>query len=432
MYKAKKQAKSLLKIQQKINTKYFKAYRDDALISDALFAGEFNCITNALINAYLLEKAEVSFVIEGDGTCYYLKPISDNNHLTFGIEGLEQTPIKGNKTFYSNFAEMLLGLKVVSNEEYLTSTPEDIYKEYNDEPKYLDAKALLAVHHILVADQKAIAEQYNEAYNQTKIANMLYPSYSTQTFLLSYGGMAIDKQERYTLQGVHMLSELHRFNNRYIPHNVFVNQGVEMYDELDKSTFKQAYNVLLDLNLHDSTVGQIDWYIADQTSLGFYNRAFLDSAYMYAKIAYDNSPKNLENQNLFYNRFITTFTRKSMSILENEAKTLFSDYPEFMGNPYFRTLRQNLVLIEASNKIDRNKYSEAEALLDKFEKMESSEDNGDLKPEAVNIVKTYGRLAIFYYSTNNETQALNMIEKGLSIYPEDQDLLRKKSMIQPY
>ena len=102
-----------------------------------------------------------------------------------------------------------------------------------------------------------------------------------------------------------------------------------------------------------------------------------------------------------------------------------------MSNPYFRTLRQNLVLVEASDKIDRNKYSEAESLLKRFEKLEK-EDNGNLKPEAVNIIKTYGRLAIFYFSTNNEAKALEMIEKALSIYPEDRDLLRKKSMIQSY
>lgn len=429
MYKAKKQAKSLAKIQQKINAKYFKVYRDAALISDALFAGEFNCVTNAMINAYLLEKVGIDFTIEGDGTCYYLNP--GKGSPSFGVEGLEQKPIEENKAFYNDFAEMLLGLKVLTNEKFLTTTPRDLYEEYNDEPEYLDAKALLGIHHILLADQKAKSEEYEEAYNHTKMANFLYPSYSTQTFILSYGGVAVDNQEKYTLEGLSILSELHHFNDRYIPHEVFVNQAIKLHQNLDKKTFRIAYTKLLNLNIQDSTLRNINWYIADQTSLDFYNRALIDSAYIYAKEAYDNSPHNLENQNLFYNRFITTYTRKPISTLEEEAQQLFTAYSEFMSNPYFRTLRQNLVLVEASEKIDRNKYSEAESLLQRFEKLET-EDNGDLKPEAVNIIKTYGRLAVFYFSTNNEAKALEMIEKGLSIYPEDRDLLRKKSMIQSY
>ncbi len=429
LYKAKKQAKSLVKIQQKINANYFKAYSDAALMSDALFAGEFNCVTNAMINAYLLEKAGVDFTIEGDGNCFFLK--SGQGNPTFGVEGIDQEPIEGNKTFYNNFAEMILGLKILTNEKFLTSTPQELYEEYNDEPEYLDAKALLAVHHILLADQKIKSEEYKEAYNHTKIANFLYPAYSTQSYTLYYGGVAVDNQAKYTLEGLEILSELHHFNDRYISHEAFVNQAIKLYEDLDKKTFRIAYTTLLNLNIQDSTLRNINWYIADQTSLDFYNRALLDSAYMYAKEAYDNSPHDLENQNLFYNRFIATYTRKSISSLEDEAQRLFTGYPEFMSNPYFRTLRQNLVLVEASDKIDRNKYSEAESLLKRFEKLEK-EDNGDLKPEAVNIIKTYGRLAIFYFSTNNEAKALEMIEKALSIYPDDRDLLRKKSMIQSY
>ena len=431
MYRTRKHTKSLIKIQQKINAKYFKVYSDAALINDALFTGEFNCVTNAIINAYILEKAGVTFTIEGDGTCYYLKPTSGNPEPIFGVDGLEQTPIAGNKTFYNDYTEMMLGLQVITNEEYLTSTPRSIYEEYNDEPEYMDAKALLAIYHILIADYKTTLKEYEEAYNHSKMANFLYPSYSTQTFTLLYGAAAIDNQESYTLAGLDMLSELHNFNNRYIPHHVFVSQGIRMYNELDKETFRTAYSQLINLQLQDSTIREIDWYVADHTALYFYNNALLDSAYIYAKVAYNNSPQDLENQNLFYNRFIGTYTRKSISNLENEALLLFSAYPEFMSNPYFRTLRQNLILIEASNKIDKNNYSEAESLIERFEKLEK-EDNGDLKPEAVNIVKSYGRLAIFYFSTNNEKKALKMLEKALSIYPENRDLLRKQSMIQSY
>jgi hypothetical protein len=70
----------------------------------------------------------------------------------------------------------------------------------------------------------------------------------------------------------------------------------------------------------------------------------------------------------------------------------------------------------------------AEQYINQFEKAFQG-ITGDLMPMSENLVRSYGRLAVFHYSTDNESKALDLINRALEIDPTNTNLLGKKRMI---
>lgn len=427
-YNPKKAKKSLAKVKQKINAKYFKAYLPGTILQDALATGEFTCISHATINAYILAKLDIPFVVEADGNCFFVTANLDED-IPFGIEGLEMEQIEGNTSFYNDFAEMISGLGVITDEQLLTSTSTEIFEKYYDEPKYMSAKNMLAMHSVLAANLAISTGDFDDGYNLFKLSDILYPTYSTLVMVINSGSLALDDQDFSTDLGTTIISEIYRYNDMYFNHDYLVASAISMHKEMKPKEFNRQFDKLGSMNLPDSTIHRIEWYLNDVKSWDFFNRALLDSAYHYARIAYQKSPRELEQQRLYFNRFIGVYGKKEIETVSIEAQSLFAEFPELQSNPYFYTLKKNLTLVDAAAQIDQNEYAQALKILKVYENMNTVE-TGDLQPEESNIIRSYGRLAIFYFSTNDENKALELINKALEEYPESRDLLYKKRMIE--
>ena len=433
LYKENKKLKSLSKIKSKVNLKYFKVYNEEATLGDAINLGEFNCLTFGMIYAYTFESIGIPLELDGDAVCTFVFPFPDEDLDPIGVDGLEMSDLSNNKEYHETFADLLVTLKVISAEDRLINTSTSLFEKYFDESGRVTPKKILASYYYTLASIKMDQLDGISAYQLGQKSNFLNPTYSTHQILYIIGTWWLDQSDERDMDKVNLLGDLIRYNNKLITADMFKRQVYLTYKSMSDSesphkAFQPYYDLFKKMSISDSMERELEWFYTEHYAIDLYQRAQLEEGYTFAKKAYTLSNRSLEHQNLFYNRFISSFHAAKTEEWAEESSTLFDTFPELVMNPYFYVVMENLILIEADEHIYDHEYQEAYELLQQFEEFEEN-NPGEIKPQEYYLSRAFGRLAIYYYGVNNLDRAKNLIESRLEYYPNNRDLKRKRDMI---
>lgn len=434
LYKPNKHTKSIEKISEKLEQKYFKTYQEEATVKSSILFGEFNISTGAMIQAYVFDRLGIEYLIKGNGIAYYLQIQNKHDNTFYSVPGAptydDNLPIE----FYEEYADHLLNIGVISEVEILTMSSKDIYKKMGDDPENIPLTLPVGVNITTSAAAATYQEDYEEAYNLAKISHYICDLYGTSTFVFSYSAnLLLNLGEHKSARRIEIMEELLRYNNRFFEHEYVINNLAVIYKNTTKEnntleTFKTHLPQIENLHMLDSTRLAFEWHYKERYCTYYLLRGQLDSSYKYALIAYDLSPQDLLNQKLFYGRFADGIRNYSFSEAEDEYNTLMKKYPELKDNPYFLSIFHNILLYRADEFVTFHKYDKAESLIQEFEES-FAKQTSDIKPAEEFVQEAYGRLAIYYFSTNNSKRALSLINKGLELYPDNRKLQYKKLQI---
>lgn len=429
----RKEERTIKTINEKVNEKYLKVFKETALMSDVLVYGEYNCVTQATLFAYIFKTLEIPFELKIGSRCTFVMPYPDKLNVEMAPEGYSS--VTANSTAEErDYIALLRNGKYITDDEYLKSNITELYQKYRtDKNNKVAAKELLALNYLLLASSQALSFDYSAAYNSSKIASFLFPGKNVQTLVLIYGSSFVNNQKYTDEKGILALNELARYNPNLISHEDLISESYRLYtNQVEINKDMETYDVLLNqfvkIPMADSTERMILAISYDYKASTEYQLGNLTKGYAIAKKSFEYSTKNLEFQMLFFNRFIATYEDSDYETTSTELSELFDHFPILKSNSYFGMVQQNLALMQAAIHLDNRKYNDALDAMQAFEVLYSRKKD-ELKPEEGNIISSYGKFAVLYFSKGQKQDALKMVNRALEIWPSSTTLQQTKRMI---
>jgi hypothetical protein len=430
--KSKNLKKSCNKINLKLREEFFKVPKEGGYFSDLINYGEYNTVVAVMLYSYVYEKLNIPFNWLADDNSLYIKPYPNKLELVFSMlpdftyEG--SLSIEDKKLFVSSLQDIM----VIPDDEYLNYTVEELYEKYEDDNKTYTAKDLLAINYLLLSYYYQNLEDYYLAYQAIKKGFYLRPKNWYRPFVYQFGYGYLEEDEMKSKTSLEILSELKHYNNhildveRVLP---FLSSFYENHHNSDKEFYYTQMDKFLKAWPNEDTSKRLlQSYTLMDKSKDLYLEGKIHDSYVAVKKAYELGNKTDEDKMRLYNSFINAANLKSLGEATSDLQNLFTKYPDLVENQHFLVAKCNLLLITASEFISRNQYELAEQYINQFEKAFQG-ITGDLMPMSENLVRSYGRLAVFHYSTDNESKALDLINRALEIDPTNTNLLGKKRMI---
>jgi len=426
--------KQINKLSLALKNQLFKVYTPITRVFDNLSSGEYNSLTYSIITASILEQLDIPFEVIGNNATIYIVtyPQTDKQILSSTI-GESFIADVDNLEYQNRFIEALRDHKIIHDDEFLKSTKTELFKKYYIDFNTYDRYKLLSSYYLIQALLKTSFSEFDLAYELGKKGAFLIPTPDNKILRNSLGYDYLNNQNYKDLNAAYAFCEIYKYNPALISLEEISQVGYEIAntyleesDELEH--FSNLFDVLLANIGSDSAKKEIQQVYYFSLATRAESLGELDSLYYYAYKLYNISSKSLYEQNQLFTSWQILVQSKSIDEVEASFYDLLTDYPELISNPYFQQVDQNLILVKAKNAIDEHRYAQALDFLAYFEQ-KFSKKTGQLLPSEEYIVLTFGRLAIYYFSVNNNKKALEIIERGLAIYPNNYDLMRKKKMI---
>ncbi len=430
--KINNQDKKIKKLIDVFQTQFVKDISATINVEDAILLGSYNGYTNALLLSVILEAYNIPFEIKASSETFYVYPYPESSNLC--INYFSEFPFElneNNELYREQYIDRLRAFEYILDEEYLSHTEAELFKKYHDfDGGEIDKLRLLANFYAFRSIQLFNNEEYQSGYDEIKKACKLSPLSHNLTLRNEIAYNYLDVFEYKKVEDVHFFIEVANYNPRYIEKVMISHQAIQMFEkfaERNHADFEECCSIMIKNLPTDSLKDHARLILYDQKAINFKHLAFPDSCYFYREKAYALSERTPEYQIDLYNDWIQSLTG-DIAGTELEYIALLEKYPELNDNPYFQMVSMNILLVKAGRYVSLNQYATAEKLITQFER-EFENYKGGLLPLQENVVNSYGRLAVYYYSTNRTSTAKEVVDKALIYAPDNYDLLRRKAMI---
>jgi hypothetical protein len=430
--KSKNKSKQINKIMGILKDQFFKYEVDDASILSQIRDQEYSCLSGAITIAYYLEELNIPYQINLSEACTYLFAYPEGVNVPMSVSETPYERFEINADYQKLVVDELLEYHYITNIEYYGKPKEELFAmaklTFENEPLTVYA-ANVYLHNLTVnsGDDGVTFDHYEIAKKYAYFSNSIVG----RNYAISVGFDAIGNQEYDSLPVIDYMEELFYLDEnfavledlRYEAQRIFDNH----YDENDYDHFDRIIHAFAELS-DSSFKREILSRAYDTYAAAWYRKGELDSCFKYRDMSFNLSNRESIDCNAWVSTFLAVYDELGLFEFEELYNHYSKRYPELNEYPHFQLLNQKIVLLKISNLIDTYRYNTAYLMLSDYEDLHEKQ-YGSLKVGEYYINRTFGRLAIFYFSDNNNKKALEIINRGLAVYPESSDLLRKKAMI---
>jgi tetratricopeptide (TPR) repeat protein len=430
----KSEKKQIKKIYALVHEELLAKYDRYSLFPDIFKGGTYNCMSASLLYSMIFEELGIPYEVKEVPQHVFLIAYPNTEAIK-----VETTDPKGGTMVYNNafktaYVKYLTNNKIISQDEYASSSTEELFNEHFHSQKSITFLELLGLQYYnagVFANEK---ELYDSAVDYLQKSNWVYPDKKSEYLTFHSALQVFSESEVGTEKHASFLNYISRFDDSHVrAENIVVEfenilQKV-LIDKSDTATMRQLFNTVITDMRDSSTVAEITFQyvfrygiiLAEQEE---YARAFplLEKAYMV-------KPQHIYTEKVMVAAFMEVCDDVESS---EELLELFND---FMSKHQIEdeegelTDQHKVLLLEAAEEqLEKDNIEEAISIIELFEKTYSLEGtkNWELKAIAEDV---YGELAGYYFKKRKYDIARKYVEKGLILFPESYDLKRRQKAL---
>ncbi len=426
--------KSLKKLKKGIDEEWLKLYRLNALPYDLTEQGIFNCVTGTMLYSQILQDFGQKVVINVYPEHVNLDVFYGKNKVLIEATSRDLGYIVMDRDYKIRQLKALKLMKIISDEEFSNGRVDELFEKYYFEELTTSDKGLAAL------------QYYNNGLYQEELENVeasieeLIKSYYLQPFqitenvlyssLMAHLYNKIEYSDR-DLTYLKLAMQLSSINDRdyrnasdlfgWYTQNMMVEKQEPM--EYSKTT-----NSLLDELNQTELIDEISFiYNMAMYRYGVTNQGYIESD-SFIQQAYLLKPKNQDIQELSLHHIVQRTTAYSSPESWYEYLSNAEDLYTFLDtNTLYQSFKAEVNLASSAHYFTIGSKKQA---LEELEKFEAKKESISLSLVNVDLIAdVYGRAVSYYYTAGNDRKALEMVNKGLELAPNNSILLMKKRIL---
>ncbi len=430
-----REEKKISIIYDHVNTQVLTHYREKILFPHIFVNGTFNCLTASAYYGFLMDSLGIEYDFRE--TYNHVYPVAFPRTMQIKIETTD--PIAGveyyNQKLKRKFVDYLLEKKNMTRDEYYSNSIEELFNRYFLPESGVGLLELAGLQYMNDALYNYDSEEYYTAFEQIKKAYFLYPSDRMRMLFQFILSGALGEAEFLRIEEAELLVYLSRLPDDeinvdeislgylYLTERLLFNSSrTDYYDEL----FRYLYNHMRNGLVKDEISFQYYFHRGKSKLIHYKFREALD---LFLK-AYELNAHNLELQSLIVTSLANTFDNTPAPQLVENIELYAAEMPVLSENGMFISLQMMSYLILIEQLFDFEEIDSALMYLDKFETLFKRNPEIDIDYEHVG--DAYSAAAVYYFKNYQKHKAVEFLERGLEIAPENYELqYRLKSVRNP-
>jgi tetratricopeptide (TPR) repeat protein len=430
---SRKNDKKVKAIYDDVHAAFFRKYELENHFEDIFINGYYNCVSATAMYAMVFENLKIPYVIKEKPTHVYLIAYPAQERIILETT----TPVGGsmaiNPQFKQSYVKILRDQKLISASEYSAANVNALFdKFYFGDDKDISLTELIGIQYSNQGIYLSQNKKYAEALMEFKKSYMFYPSDRVANMML---GTAYELfHERQSKDSLHAatLGFMARFQKYGITNEMIKGEYSNVVQDLlfnrsQADKLKAYHRVLMIAVQNDELKGDLDFFYNYENGRMLYNQARYKEALPYFEACVNVQPGNQEGIRILiaciaaYSK--TKTNSEIIALLENLSSrhsTLFDNnvYNEMLGASYLIEMRN---MFASGNAADGEKYKT------QFESFYQKHSDAGFNHYLIG--DAYSAAAVLYFKKGNSAKAKAILNKGLTISPNNYELTTRKKMI---
>ncbi|MFW5821030.1 MAG: tetratricopeptide repeat protein [Bacteroidota bacterium] len=412
-------------IYQYVNSQVLTQYRDKILFPHIFVNGTFNCLTASAYYGLLMDSLDIDYDIRE--TYDHVHPVAFPNSLQIKIETTD--PVAGveyyDEKLKRKFVDYLFEKKMINRDEYYSSSIGDIFNRYFLPESSIGLSELVGLHYMNDALYKFDADNYSSAFEQIKKAYFLYPARRMRMLFQFILTGAMSNADFNEIEEAAYFVYLSRLPDENInPEELsisFLYLTQRILFNSPRSAYYDSLFSYLDKNMEEgvakNAISFQYYFLRGKSKLIHYK--FREAVDLFEK-AYEINPYNLELQSLIISTLDVTFENTPVALLIEQVEDYAENMPVLSENGMFISLQMMAYLVFTEQLFDFEEEDKAITYLEKFEDLYVKNPGVEIDYEQLG--EAYSAAAVFYFKNYQKSRAIEFLERGLRIAPQNYEL----------
>lgn len=439
--KKKKPLKAAKLLYATVHERLLTKYDEDAQFADIFTSGNYNCVTASALYALVLEELGLPYELHELPTHVYLVYDPAGEYLivestapSTGIFELDKEDI----------AKELLAEKMISQAEYDRKTADQLYADFiESEDKIIDLRGILSDLYFNAGVLAMYEEHYPEAEALAEKAvylasNEVKIELWSNSLLVQLDNMLFEKPESFRAL----------FALQYFPdyevlamEDLVMNYGNASEQLLIANNKKDQYRTLREyflihlLPTATEARAKIDFNHFVQMGRHHGLLEQYEQAYVYLDSAYQLQPDHLQVQSMLRDLVFGNINKKANEedpyILMDYLQAENRRFPFLKENERFRQLLMFSELAPVIENFQENREEEALAAYEELKPRIASLNDGT-EASIMAISEVFTNASSYYFRILDKKEAFRWLEEGLKVLPGNEEILRKRKMLEEY
>lgn len=430
------QEKKIRNIYKTIHSEYFRKYESSCYFNEIFEKGTYNCVTASVLFGLTFEVLKIPFEIRlSENHAYvvaYPQTLSVMVETTNPTEGFTSY----DQGFKIGYVKYLRDSKIISDNEYATSSVNELFNQHYFKEESINLKSLAGVQYFNLGVGFLNKRDYRNAFKQFEKAWILFPSERVVYVLLNSIYAILADSDYNDIEDVSFIYKLARYKKFGVPDESILSEFVkithkQLINNSNEVFYDKVYKTLTKKLPDKEIVKRISYIYNYEKGRFLYNKSRFSEALEFCQKAYDENPDNADAQLLLIycisNKVIAVpESEKAIELLENYANR----YPRLAKNLQFNQLLLSYYLDAMRLYFESNKIKEAIKYKTLFEN--SFITNGEYTQLHQFIGVAYSASAVYYFKKGKYKTARITLEQGLEFSPQNYELKKRMEILNQY
>ena len=420
-------------IYSKVHENLLNKYEFEALFSDLIRKGVYNCVTGSALYACVLDGLQVPYRIKLLPNHVFLVAYPDSKPIKVEVTTPNEGTVNYNESYRKNFVNYLVSYKLISKSEFTEKSVDQLFKENFDKDESISFEALIGVQCFNQALYSLDKENLSEAFINIEKAAKYYPCPKTKVMFNGIAAKLIlehrykdPKEDLGLLIKMLQNDSSESLSNMVIDeYGIFTNRMQERGDLNGYSTSSEWFITQLNDSLVKAKISQIYYF---EKARQHYLLSDFGAAINYAEKAYGLNPENANCEAILTESIARSLGK--LSNVEKLADTLESysiRHPKLLGNVAFISMLGSAYLYGSMMNFESGKVKTGEKYRQLFENMVKPGQSFNIEEQL--IIQYYTSLCFQYYRVGQQGAAVKALQTDLKYVPNEPSLMRRLNSI---
>lgn len=414
---------------QEIHNKYLVKYELNTFFPQIFENGYYNCVTGSILFSLIFKELNIPFTIKVSPIHAYIVAYPNTESIL-----VETTnPIKGyfvfSQAFKDDYVKHLRDNKLISIQEYNTSTIDVLFEKYYFKEKDVTLKELVGIQYYNDAIAKIQEQNFEDAFYELEKAYLFYPS-DEIAYLLYFSGMyVLEKQDYSNIKYIDFLYKIARYKRFGINKEQIIGEFGEITQtqlgykgkyELYDTIYKKLY-----YNLNDKVTKEEISFIYNYELARLYIRNNrLNSSFPYIEEALKIRPEHLDLQTMLI--YVISDKYRYVDLTEddlNELNNYGVSFPKLKENKAYTDMICDAYLFCAVQNYENGNITKAIKYHEKFNQIAT--DINSYSNFENNVPRLYSSAAVYYFRKGYNNKSKSVLLEGLKLVPNSYELKQR-------
>ena len=412
---------------------FFTKYKEVANFDEIFESKTYNCVSATALYCLLLEKLGIPYAIKETPTHVYSIAYPNAKNIVIESTAPQSGYYSPGSADIQKAVSSLVDMKYYTREEVQTKGVSQVYREFFYGNDQITLTQLAGLQYYNEAVSLMTEEKFKDALSTALKSQKLYASDRIEFLILILLANVLSQSDYNELQDIDYLIAFANLPNTDETDISPIFRGI-----VSERLFAESKTELVDSIYDALTTHVTDSLILREISENYYEglakyygqKSNIKKSLEYAEKSYLLNPNNVDIQAIIAQFLIQDFSRRrgSTSSLQKMDESM-EKYPFLTEHSLFQSLYFYSNAYLAYSQFQADARSKGLQYIDKLEELQADQgDNLQMDESLYGMV--YAEAGASYFRDRQYQKALNIIKKGLSIFPDHPELLARLEIVQ--